>query len=243
MTIYTKLFTPSCWGSLRGRLITQLGDINGHTSPKWPLALSLLLGVLLICLLLFSGYTLFFKPYPTFLTTTSPRNSYTVSLKGQETQPFFFTVEVRYDVFKKGVRLLSNKFLSSGDGMDFPFEFKYPNHRWINEQCLQLYRKEDLEERAPDTLVVVNDTSQTIRYARIEGVDIVLIFEMQPGFKVRLPTAQSRVDTKWMDVKGEFSDGSAIKEFSADIGVKDASGPKTFCVDLWADKTTVERQD
>jgi hypothetical protein len=219
----------------------QLRDTAVQPRQKRSLGfLSLIVGVLLTCLLLFSGYVFFIKPYPTFLITTSPKGSYTVSLKGQKTKPFFFTAEVRYSVVKNGELLLSDKSLFSGDGTDYPFEFKYPDYRWEYEQCLQLYRKEDLQESAPDMLVVVNNTGRTIRYAKIEEVDVVLIFEMQPGFRVTVPTARSKGDTKWIDVRGEFSDGSAIKEFSANIGATDATGPKTFYVNLTANKTTVE---
>jgi hypothetical protein len=92
--------------------------------PKWVLTVIILGGSLLICFLL---YNFFLKPLPTFLITSSPHNTYTVSLKGQKTKPIFFTAEVRFDIFKNGTPILSDKFLYSADGMDFPFEHQYPN--------------------------------------------------------------------------------------------------------------------
>lgn len=222
----------------------QLEVTNVGINLRRPLALVLVIGVFLLsCMLLFLAYTIFLKPYPTLLSTTSPNNTYTVSVRGRNTQQFFFTAQVRYDVLKNGVPILLNEFLSSADGMDYPFQFKYPDHRWIGEHCLQFYRKEDLQESAPDVLVVANNTGKRIRYAKIQGIDIVLILEMEPGFNVTMPTARSRGDTKWMDITGQFVDGSAVKKFSADIAVNDVTGPKTFYVNLAADKTTVDRKN
>lgn len=202
---------------------------------KWVLTVIILGGSLLICFLL---YSFFLKPLPTFLTISSPDKTYTVSLKGQKTKPIFFTAEVRFDVLKNGTLILSDKFLYSADGMDFPFESSYPNHRWINEQSLQFYREEAL--RAPDTIVVANNTGKTIKYAKIDSIDILIFFEMQPGFKVSIPTSQSIGGSKWLSVEGEFSDGTNISEFGADLNVNNRREPETFYVDLRAGRTTVE---
>ncbi len=47
----------------------------------------------------------------------------------------------------------------------------YPNHRWINENTIQFYREEYFNEGKPDTLVVVNNTNEPIKYAKVESVD------------------------------------------------------------------------
>jgi hypothetical protein len=197
-------------------------------------------GSLLICSVM---YSFFLKPLQTFLITSSPDKTYTVSLRGQKTQPIFFTAEVRYDVSKKGAPMLSNKFLSSADGLDFPFEFLYPDHHWITEQTLQFYREESFRETAPDTVIVVNHTGKTIKYIRIDSNEIVLFFEMQPGFKGSIPSSQSKGDRKGLFVRGEFTDGTSIREFSADFDLKGRREPRTFDVDLLADKTTVEMRN
>ena len=184
-------------------------------------------------------YSFFFKPLQTFLITSSPDKTYTVSLRGQKTQPIFFTAEVRYDVSKKGAPMLSNKFLYSADGLDFPFEYRYPNYRWLNEQTIQFYREENLRERPPDSVIVVNNTGKTIKLVRIESNEIVLFFQLEPGFKTSIPSSQSG-DSKWIFVKGEFTDGTSISEFGADLNLKGQGERRTFSVDLRADKTTVE---
>jgi hypothetical protein len=205
---------------------------------KWVLTIMILGGSLLICFLL---YSLFFKPHPTFLTTASPDRTYSVSLKGQKSRPIFFTATIRFDVFKNGTRIISDKYLYSADGLDSPFEFSYPNHQWINDQSLQFYREEQL--RAPDTIVVANNTGKTIKYAKIDSIDILIFFEMQPGFKVSIPTSQSVGGSKWLSVEGEFSDGTNISEFGADFNVNNRREPDTFYVDLRAGRTTVEMRN
>jgi len=191
----------------------------------------------LFCLVI---YSFFFKPLQTFLITSSPDKTYTVSLRGQKTQPIFFTAEVRYDVSKKGAPMFSNKFLYSADGLDFPFEYRYPNYRWLNEQTIQFYREENLRERPPDSVIVVNNTGKTIKLVRIESNEIVLFFELEPGFKTSIPSSQSKGDSKWLFVNGEFTDGTSISEFGADLNLKGQGERRTFSVDLRADKTTVE---
>lgn len=209
-----------------------------QTRLKWVLTVIILGGSLLVCFLL---YSIFLKPLPTFLTTASPERTYTVTLKGQKSRPLFFTATIRFDVLKNGTSMLSDKYLYSADGLDFPFESSYPNHRWINEQSLQFYREEAL--RAPDTIVVANNTGKTIKYAKIDSIDILIFFEMQPGFKISIPTSQTTGGSKWLSVEGEFSDGTNISEFGADFNVNNGREPETFYVDLRAGRTTVEMRD
>ncbi len=200
----------------------------------------LVLGTCLLASLI--SYSLFFKPQPTFLTTVSPDRTYTVSLKGQKSRPIFFTATIRFDVLKNGASMLSDKFLYSADGMDIPFETWYPNHRWLNEQSIQFYREQNFRDAPPDTIVVANNTGKTIKYAKIDSIDIVIFFEMQPGFKVSIPASQSKGESKWLSVKGEFSDGTNISEFGTDFN-KNRHETKTFYVDLRAGRTTVEMRN
>src|SRR5437764_2067841 len=115
--------------------------MNGERRLKWALILGALIGILLICVLL---YTVVAKPLPVFLTTASPEKIYSVSLKGQKTQPLFFTAKVRFGVLKNGAPFVSDRLLHSADSEDLPFQFRYPNTRWINEHCLQFFHEEYL---------------------------------------------------------------------------------------------------
>jgi hypothetical protein len=87
---------------------------------------------------------------------------------------------------------------------------------------------------------VVNNTGKTIKLVRIESNEMVLFFEMEPGFKTSIPSSQSKGDRKGLFVEGEFTDGTRIAEFSADFDLNGRREPRTFSVDLRADKTTVE---
>ena len=201
--------------------------------------MSVLSGVLLVSLI---SYGMFLKPQATFLTTVSPARTYTVSLKGQKSRPIFFTATIRFEVIKNGNRILSDKFLYSADGMDIPFETWYPDHRWLNEQSIQFYREQNFQDAPSDTVVVTNNTGKTIKYAKIDSIDIVIVFEMPPGFKVSIPSSQSKGESKWLSVKGEFSDGTNLSEFGTDF-VKNRREHKTFYVDLKPGRTNVEMRD
>jgi hypothetical protein len=206
---------------------------------KWVLILTVLFSALLICVI---HYKLISKPLPVFLTTSSPEKTYTVSLKGQKTQPLFFTVEVRFDVFKNGTPLLSDKFLYSADGLDFPFENQYPNHRWINEQSIKFYREEDFRERASNTMVVVNKSGKTIRFVQIESIDIVLIFEIQPGSAATIVTSRLG-GADWFSIEGEFDDGRSIEGLSGDLPGAGPTGVYSYEVSIASDKTTIKARN
>jgi len=186
-----------------------------------------------VCFVLYSFMP---QPLPTFLTTSSPGGNYTLALKGQKTRPVFFTVEVRFDVMKSGTPLLSNMFLFSADGMDPPFESLYPNQRWIDDHSIQFYREENLRN-SPDELIIVNNTGKIIRYARINSDDIILFFDLPPGFKTSTKLSPSKGDYKRVYVKSEFADGTSIDEAGPAFAI--GSEPKTFYVDLRSDKTIV----
>ena len=201
------------------------------------LGVSLVASFVLVCLLVYTALT---KPLPTFLTTSSPENTYTIVLKGQKSQPLFFTVEVRFDVFKNGAHLLSDRFLHSGDSEDFPFESMYPNYRWNNEQTIQFYNEEDLKEHPADALRVVNTADKTIKYARIESVDQVIIFEMKPGYTTTFATPKTKGDSKWFRVEGEFADGQMIPGVAKNLTEISRTGTLTYLVNIALEKTTIE---
>ena len=89
-------------------------------------------------------------------------------------------------------------------------------------------------------MVVVNNTGKTLKLVRIQSNEIVLFFEMQPGFKTSIPSSQSKGDYKWLFVEGEFADGPRVSESMGDFDLKGRHEPRTFKVDLRADKTTIE---
>lgn len=160
---------------------------------------------------------------------------------GEKKRPLFFTVEVRFNVLKNGTPFLSNHHLHSGDSEDMSFEMGYPNHRWINESTVQFYREEYFKDGPPDNLIVVNSTGELIKYARIESVDKVLLFDLEPGSETKMVTPRPRGDSKWFDVAGEFSDGRKLIGANMNLpGQKDPTGPNTYYVYINADRTTLD---
>jgi len=163
-----------------------------------------------------------------------------ISLRGQKDRPFFFTVQVRFDVLKNGTSFLSNMYFHSGDSEDPSFESEYPNHRWTDENTIQFYRQEYFDKANPDTLVVVNKTGEAIKYARIDSVDKVLLFDMQPGATAKLETPRSRGDLKSINIAGEFYNNRQIEGINKDFSVHTELRPQTYNVYIYADRTMVE---
>jgi hypothetical protein len=204
---------------------------------KWILFGSTLCGMLLFSL----GTYKFIEKHNAFLNTSSPRGTYRVYLTGQKQRPLFFTVEVRFNVLKNGTSFLSNKYLHSGDSGDLSFEMGYPSLRWINEGTIQFYREEYFNDGKPDTLIVVNNSRQRIKYAKVESVDKFLLFDMEPGSSTRMLNSRPRGDSKWLSVEGGFSDGSSIAKNSVALPRRKELGvPMTYCVYLNDDKSTFD---
>lgn len=150
-------------------------------------------------------------------------------------------MEVRFHVLKNGKPFLPNQYLHSGDSEDMSFEMGNPNHRWINESTIQFYREQYFNDSPPDNLVVVNNTSEIIKYTKIESLDKLLLFDLQPGSTTKIITPRPRGDSKWVDVVGEFADGRKIMGTNKNLPrQKDLTGPGTYYVYLDADRTTLE---
>lgn len=194
-------------------------------------------GLLGTCVLL---YSVFARSRTVFLTSMSPEKVYVVSLKGQRTQPLFFTSQVRFDVNKIGRSLISDKVLHSGDSEDFSFQFRYPDHRWLSENCIHFYNEEAFRNRVADRLIVVNNSGKTIKYLQIDSVEKVLLFELQPGARVVIPSSQSRGDLKRLDVAGDFSDGKTIDTFGQDFAITNTAAAKTYYVTVQLERIAVE---
>jgi len=165
-----------------------------------------------------------------FFATRSPGGTYTVNFTGQKQRPFFFTNTVNYDVLKNGQLFLPSSHIHSGDALDISFELAYPNHRWLNEDILQLYREQYFNDGKPDTLVVINRTGQVIKYLKVDSVDKFLFFDLQPGAEVKLLNSPSRGDYKWLDVDGEFNDGRRIGRAEDLSDDNKLDGPFTYYV-------------
>src|SRR5687768_5016291 len=102
-----------------------------------------------------------------FFVTFSPGGTYTVKLTGRKQRPFLFTNTVNYHALKNGQPFVPSTYIHSGDFMDVSFELEYPDHRWLSENCLQLYREQYFTDGSPDTLVISNRTGEVLKHLKV----------------------------------------------------------------------------
>jgi hypothetical protein len=67
----------------------------------------------------------------------------------------------------------STKFLS-GDWLDPSFDMLFPNHQWIGNNTLLLYRDQYRQDTALDTVEVINSSDITVRYLGIRSQDCAI---------------------------------------------------------------------
>jgi hypothetical protein len=206
------------------------------TIIKWILPVGALFGAIWISMALYDAAV---ESNP-FFTTSSPEGTYTVKLTGQKQRPFFFTNTVNYQVLKNGQPFLPSTYIHSGDAMDISFELAYPNHRWLSENILHLYREEYFNYGKPDTLVVVNRTGQVIKHLKVASEDQFLFFDLQPGAEIKLLNSRSRGDYKWFKAVGELYDGRKIKSGENLKPNKELSGPSTYYIYINTDSAIFE---
>lgn len=70
-----------------------------------------------------------------FLSTSSPRGTYTVRLTGRKDRPKvpFVSHRVVFSVSRDKEVFLANKYLHSGDWFDPSFDLWYPEHTWVSQ--------------------------------------------------------------------------------------------------------------
>lgn len=184
-------------------------------------------------------YRLVAKP-PVFLSASSPGGTYVVNLSGQKGRPLFFTNEVRFEVLKNGEPFIPSSSLHSGDSFDLSFESGYPNHRWTGENVLQFYREQHFNAGQPDTLIVVNQSGQPIKYLRVQSVDKLLFFDLPRGAEVTVPMSRHRGDSSGVYVEGEFDGGRDFKGGAAFTIHKEQNGPFTYYIRVIDDGVRIE---
>jgi len=149
-----------------------------------------------------------------FLTTSSPKGTYTVHLTGQENRPRFPIIyhQVRFSASKNSKVFLSDKYFHSGDWFDPSFGILYPQHAWVADNVLHFYRQEFFNTNMAEGILVFNKSDKVIDYLKVTSVDSFLLFNIQPGAITELAVSPSRGDSRWINVVGEFSEGQCVKE-------------------------------
>lgn len=176
-----------------------------------------------ISIIVFAKYKSFFG-FSSFLTTISPKGTYTVTLSGQKGRPIFFTNEVYFNVVKYRESFVLNQELHSGDSGDISFELAYPNHRWLDENALIFNNQKKFNLGSNDKLIVRNATNKTIKYMKIySSEDKFLLFDIQPKAEIKLFTSSSLGNYPGIYIKGEFING---ENFDGGSGFKISKGMK-----------------
>ena len=142
---------------------------------KWVLPPCALLAALWLSVAIHNAYV---EARP-FSSMSSPTGAYTVNLTGRKERPSLSPNTVNYHVLKAGEPFLPSAYLHSAlDFMDLSFEAGYPDHRWVSDNVLQLYREQYFSEGVRDEVVVVNRTGQIIKHLRVRSVDQFLLFHL-----------------------------------------------------------------
>ena len=189
-------------------------NVNNKRQTGTRRTIKILAVLFCLCTVLVLSFVLYraIGKFSEFFRTSSPRGTYAVTLTGKKGRPpLGFVNEVFFEVVKNGESYIPKTYLHSGDTFDLSFEAGYPNHRWISENVLQLYREEYFSKGKPDILIVANRTTEPIRYLRIQSIDKFLIFDLQTSSSQELLASPPRGDIKWVGAEGEFLNGRKIE--------------------------------
>lgn len=206
-----------------------------------------LLIVLIVCGTLGVGlwtlWDLITTARPVFLTTTSPSETYTVSIAGQKDRPYLPVLvnTVRFSVTKNSETFLVNQYLHSGDWLDPSFAMLYPQYKWANENDLHLFREEYFSGGEPVRLIVKNSSGETIKYLLIDTHDAHLLFDVQSNSQIELKVPPARGDLFYVGVEGQYKDARPLKSFGQDFIVN--KKPATLYVDINNIGATFESPD
>lgn len=177
---------------------------------------------------------------PVFLTTSSPKRTYTVQFAGRQGRPFLPAAvnTVRFSVRKDADVVLSDRYLHSGDWLDPSFAILYPQHDWPSENVLHLYRQEYFTRGAASKVVVRNDSAVAIKYLRVTSDDTHLLFDVEPGSQMELRIPPARGDLRYITVEGEFSDSKPVEEVGENFFID--KQPTTFYINVAGNLPTIE---
>ena len=180
---------------------------------------------------------------PVILTTTSPAQTYTVSLSGQKDSPRLPALmnTVTFSVTKRSETFLVNEYLHSGDWFDASFAILYPQHNWTSENVLHLFCDEYFSGGDPIRLIVKNISGETINYLLIIKHDAHLLFDVQSNSQIELKVPPSRGDTFYVSVEGQFKDAQPLKQVGQNFVVH--KKPATLYVDVGKTGATFESPD
>jgi hypothetical protein len=184
------------------------------------------IGVLSIGFGILALYHLWMSPWrkhaQPFLSISSPDRTYTINFSGQKDRPKvpFWDHSVEMEIREHGEILLEKTQFLSGDGLDPSFDTLFPNHQWIGNNTLLLYRDQYRRDTPLDKVEVINSSDITIRYIGIRSVDCAILLDISPRSTSTFQISGSRYDSKSVFVEGQLTKEKALRSQGASFDVQ-----------------------
>jgi hypothetical protein len=168
------------------------------------------------------GKTAWKRESQPFLSISSPDRTYNITFSGRRDRPTipFTDHSVYMEITKAGefVRR-STKFLS-GDWLDPSFDMLFPNHQWIGNNTLLLYREQYRQDTALDTVEVINTSDITVSYIGIRSQDCAILLDIKPHSTTTFQISGARSDSKSVFVEGQLTHQTALPSQGAGFDVQ-----------------------
>jgi hypothetical protein len=162
---------------------------------------------------------------PVFSTITSPDGAVSLRLKGYPNRPInpFGTNTVYFDLIRGGQPVAAGRYLYSGEWGEPSYNEFYTQHNWISNSVLR-FSRENVSATQCDTLVVKNLTAKPISYLYIKSNDLFIVIGPNPQSDFRICAAPQR-SISWVEVEGQFADGTLIPFKGSNFTIDDRPGP------------------
>jgi len=177
-----------------------------------------------------------------FLSISSPDKRYTINFTGQKDRPLipFGDHSVAMEITKHGEILLKRTKFLSGDWLDPSFEILFPNHQWIGNNTLLLYRDQYRRDTPLDTVEVINSSDITIRYIGIRSVDCAILLDISPHSTRTFQLSRARSDSQSVFVEAQLTQEKALHSQGAGFDVQNME-PLVLKIDVSERAITINR--
>jgi hypothetical protein len=171
---------------------------------------------------------------PVWLSTSSPKKTFTVELTGKKSRPSAPGIEheARFNLLKNGEYVVRDAYVDSYDWFDSDFGEMYPEHTWMTESILRFGLNVSESGKSLDSLTVSNRTDKSIRYLKITAADMLFVFDLPPHSITRLPVPHQGW-LSWVAGEGEFGDGRSIPFIGVNFFHRDKlKEPLRYCLSV-----------
>jgi hypothetical protein len=150
---------------------------------------------------------------PAIAEVQSPQATYTVRLSGRPHAPLNPLVyhSVWAEVLKGNTIFIPPQKIHDGDSFDDSFKDEYTGTEWPQESVLRFKSAIAGRNTGTNEITVVNQSVLAVRSLQVKAEDLFLLFDILPGTELRVEsTCWLRADLSWVEVRGQWSDGSPI---------------------------------